>query len=307
VNAIEGSEKLDAWTVLSESNPSPKPGHIHIIVVTQLDSETEHQPIFMMTDPSQGTFPAIPTRSVLERRKLCNALFSKPPSTTGQPVEFKKLQSRSPPAFFFNRPPEAAAVTPLTLLHRVFGEFVHDCDTLRPTREDNQFVLRVWREMSRFFKEEKDRAAAFRCLLADYGIDMAASAIGPYKTDGDLRIKELCFAILEAKPELASGQADPLFQAASYYVASMRLTSENYPNARLPCILIYLFGQLQGIWLCRTFSDMHAQGLISGLQAQSTQMVPDCKFSVLFCLYFGMRPTSRCTKGLPGVLVLSGT
>jgi hypothetical protein len=307
VNAFEDSEKLDAWTVLSESNPSPKPGHIHIIVVTQRDSETGHHPIFMMTDTSQGTFPAIPTGSVLDRRRLCNAFFSKPPSTTGQPAEFRKLQSRSPPAFFFNRPPEAAAVTPLTLLHPVFGKFVQDCDTLCPTPEDNQFVLTVWREMSGFFKEEKDRAAAFRRLLAGYGIDMAVSAIGSYQTDGDLRIKGLCFAIVEAKPELASGQADPLFQAASYYVASMRTTSEKYPNARLPSILIYLFGQLPSIWLCGTFSDMHVQGLISGLQAQSTQMVPVCKFSVLFCLYFGMRPTSRCTKGLPGVLVLSGT
>ena len=185
----------------------------------------------------------------MEMRRRCNALFSKPPSTTGQPAEFKKLQSRSPPAFFFNRPPEAATVTPLTLLHPVFGEFVHDCDTVRPTREDNEFVLTVWREMSGFFKEEKDRANAFRRRLAGYGIDMAASGIGSYQTDGDLRKKGLCFAILEVKTELASGQADPLFQAASYYVASMRETSEEYPNARLPSILIYLFGQLQSIYL----------------------------------------------------------
>jgi hypothetical protein len=57
--------------------------------------------------------------------------------------------------------------------------------------------------MSGFFKEEKDRAAAFRRLLAGHGIDMAASGIGSYQTDGDLRIKGLCFAILEAKTELA--------------------------------------------------------------------------------------------------------
>jgi hypothetical protein len=136
---------------------------------------------------------------------------------------------------------------------------------------------------------------------------MAASSIGSYHTDGDLRIKGLCFAILEAKKELASGQADPLFQAAAYYVASMRETSEKYPNARLPSILIYLFGQSQSILLRRLMSDIHVQELILGSQAQSTQMVPVCRFSALFCRYFGMRPTSRCTKGLPGVLALFGT
>ena len=56
---------------------------------------------------------------------------------------------------------------------------------------------------------------------AGYGIDMAASGIGSYQTDGNLCKKGLCFAILEVKTELASGQADPLFQAASYHCGNL--------------------------------------------------------------------------------------
>jgi hypothetical protein len=225
------------------------------------------------TDAIQGTFPANPTRSLIESRRLRNALFTKTPSTTGQLAKFKQLQSRSPPAFFFDRPPEAAAVTSLTLLHPAFGTFVHDCDTYCLTPEDNQLVVTLWRKMSGFFKEEKDRAAAFWEALVDHGIDMAASGIGSYQTDGDMRIKGLCFAILEAKAELSSGLANPMFQAASYYVASMRKTSEKYSNAQLPNTLIYLFGQLQSIWLCGSLSDMPVHGLILGSEVQSTQII----------------------------------
>jgi hypothetical protein len=179
------------------------------------------------------------------RRKRNQRAADKPPSTTGIPKEFEKLQSApGGPLFAFYRPPSAVSTVPITLLHPVFGQFVDDRQNHIPTKEDNDFVLSLSREMSKFYIDEKARATEFRKILMEHGIMLAASEIegSLCRTDGDLRWKGLCYVILEAKNELGGGGAEPLFEALLYYLKSMRKRSEEEECPRLPCLIIYLSG-----------------------------------------------------------------
>jgi hypothetical protein len=222
-------------------------------------------------------------------RLRCNALLTKAPSTTGLPAEFRKLQSGETPIIFFNRPPDAASSTPLTLLHPIFGQFVHDCEALKPTAEDNAFVLELSLEMSHFYSDEERRATAFRSILARYGIDLTPGGIGKFTTDGDLRKEGRCYFILEVKPELGSGGCDPLLQAVAYYVASMKQLSESPAHPRLPGFLLYLIGMFIEIFIVApsrymAFLKVH----ILVLLAQFIPTDRDYRFFVLFSLYVGM-------------------
>jgi hypothetical protein len=169
---------------------------------------------------------------------------SKAPSEQGKPKQFASDQRKSTPAFHFNRPPSTAATIPITLFESIFAQFQEDCEAYTPTAKDHAFVLKLSLSMSGFYDDEEKRAAQAREDVGTYGLDFLAAAIGAYMTDGDLRWKEFCYALLEYKGEIGAGGADPPFQAIWYYVAFMRpLCAENI-FSNLPCFVLYAFGKL---------------------------------------------------------------
>jgi hypothetical protein len=179
------------------------------------------------------------------RRRRIERLPNKAPSTLGEPPEFKKYQRASDgPAFYFNRPPSAAGIIPVTLLHPIFGQFVDDCDTHMPTREDNTLVFALSKAMSEFYDNEDSRATEFRDILAAHGIEMRATRIEgtKYQTDGDIQMEFNRYTIAEVKGEIGSKGAEPLIQVGWYYQESTKKAAQDKGGSCLPCLLIYLFG-----------------------------------------------------------------
>ena len=82
-----------------------------------------------------------------------------------------------------------------------------------------------------------------------------------YTTDGDLRYRDMCYALLELKWEMGTLGAEPLFQAGWYYTASMREALSNLLS-NLPCFIIYIVGKHFKTCYCETkfykFTDLGA-------------------------------------------------
>jgi hypothetical protein len=97
--------------------------------------------------------------------------------------------------------------------------------------------------MSDFYDKEKGRAEQAREDFGAYGLEFLASQIDGYTTDGHLLWKTFCLAVIEFKPELCLGNADPLFEAAWYYVALTRDHLQGNLGSHLPCLILYAAGK----------------------------------------------------------------
>jgi hypothetical protein len=241
---LKDEELLSPVHRLSSIFPDPLPQrHLHIIIKLppgKSISSTSERPLLYKGD------------RVAEARKAWGSSVSQEaPSSGGQPKKFVAVQKKEKPAFAFNRPPTATATIPISLYHPIFGQFQDDCKTYAPTKRDHDFVLKFSHSMSNIYANEGDRADQARKDFANYGLDFLPAGIGKYWTDGDLRYKGICFALIEAKAELSTGGAEPLFEAAWYYSAFIRNNFDE-TRSRLPCFILYLAGELP-----RFFSRIH--------------------------------------------------
>jgi hypothetical protein len=170
----------------------------------------------------------------------------KAPSSQGTPAQFAALQLRLEKLVFCNRPFTTAAPIPVTLLHRVFGEFVDDCRR-EQTREDNLFTWKLSEEMSKWFGDENDRRKAFHTLLDDYGLRLTRTKIAgtAFETDGDMSVGGHRYVIFELKNEISSGGAEPFAQAILYYLESNRddAVKAKHKGSNFPCLLVVVFGE----------------------------------------------------------------
>jgi hypothetical protein len=146
--------------------------------------------------------------------------------------------------FCCNRPPSAAAAIPITLLHPIFNEFKADCETHKPTREDNTLALELSNAMSAFFSNEKARQTEFIEILGRHGFQMAPTEIvgTSYCTDVDMRCNGFPYLIGELKDEMGSKGAEPVFRSAVYYTAHLRQQKRLNPRSPFPCLVLYLIG-----------------------------------------------------------------
>jgi hypothetical protein len=148
------------------------------------------------------------------------------------------------PALSFNRPPSAAATIPVTLLHPIFGQFVDDCAKCVPTPDDNNLVLELSYEMSKFYEKESDRGSMFIDILSEHGIRLSNSDFdrAAHTAKVKVRHEDIYYVVGDTGNEYFGG-ADPLLRAVSHYVYSVKKLSEDDVDARLPCLLIYMFGK----------------------------------------------------------------
>jgi hypothetical protein len=202
----------------------------------------------VMRRTEQGSLPTVGVTEIsIARHRWAQSFPKDAPSTLAEPSNYFQAQVRrlsSEPLWYFSRPPEAAALTPVTLLHPVFGTFLDECMTHVPTRSDNQLVLRLSHEMSQYYTNEERRMSAFRAILESYGLVLEAATIPntSYRTDGHLRLRGRFVLLVEGKNEFGAKGAEPIFQALSYY-SSMVINSANNSNDRYPMFIIYLVGE----------------------------------------------------------------
>lgn len=187
---------------------------------------------------------------------------SKPPSSQGKANTFSKGQitGQHSPIFYFNRPPTAAPITPLPLLHSAFGKFVDDCESYVPTKEDNRLVCDLSFEMSGFFDNEDARMSKFREVMNRHGFDLTAAQVEgtKYQTDGDTRIGGFCVLVVEGKVEIAASGAEPLFQGAQYYLEFVRNKARESKHS-FPCFILYVFGEYSRL-ICFHFGSETSEG-----------------------------------------------
>jgi hypothetical protein len=102
--------------------------------------------------------------------------------------------------------------------------------------------------MVEVYTREEDRCRAFRETCEVYGLPLRAAAVGPapYQTDGDLRSHTAMLLVTEGKNEWHSLNADPVLQAALYYITAVKWVTEDEFNDDIsPCLLVHYVG-----WWC---------------------------------------------------------
>jgi hypothetical protein len=105
--------------------------------------------------------------------------------------------------------------------------------------------------MSGFYENEDKRKKQVLADFQDYDLNFIAAMIAGYTTDGDMRWRDMFYALLELKWEIGALGAEPLFQAGWYYTASMREALSNLLS-NLPCFIIYIVGEHFKTFYCET-------------------------------------------------------
>lgn len=145
--------------------------------------------------------------------------------------------------FDYGRPIRPESI-PLALLHEVFGQFMEDVKTYKPTRADNKFMEDLRGNMVQLYDDEQSRTTAFRTLfeqnIPGFRLD-AAMVGGGYISDGHYRLGDFHLVFTEGKNELDGMSTDPLLQAAMYYIQGLEARKE-LPDP-FPCLLIYYAGK----------------------------------------------------------------
>lgn len=202
-------------------------------------------------DEDRERFSISREKNTLEARR---AYLDKKPRRVSPSQEklqdFSRNQEKPEPDFHFDRPSNAAASIPVTLLHSVFGKFIDDCDSYTPTKEDYALTLEISCAMSKFYTNNDKRMSAFREIMNKHGFDIRASAVegNDLQTDGDTRFGGLCPLIVVGEVEIGATGVEPLLKGAHYYLESCRGKAGEI-NALFPCIVLYVFGG-SSIFVC---------------------------------------------------------
>ena len=150
-----------------------------------------------------------PKQVAIARQLFCKLRSAKPPSTGAKPREFRKGQEKAP--INCNRPLDGVKALPLRLTHPVFGNFMDDCNSFKPTPEDKKFLNEFVVAMSRIYDVEKDRQTILE-LFRTPGIVMQPNKIigTEYTTDGSSFFDgHLLYALAELKNEICSTNSEP--------------------------------------------------------------------------------------------------
>jgi hypothetical protein len=101
-----------------------------------------------------------------QRRAYCYAIEdSDPPWYAAQQAISTSKQGQT-----VYRPRELADLVPLTLLERIFAQFVDDCQNYQPTDEGNRFVRELSEKMCFFYPDKYSEMDIFKKVLDSYGI-----------------------------------------------------------------------------------------------------------------------------------------
>jgi hypothetical protein len=208
------------------------------------------------------------------RQKHSVLYGSAPPSTRGNVTEFKKLQEKTAEPYAYCNRPYSASNIPVTLLHPLLANFVDDCDTYQPKKDDNAFVSDLTEKMSLLDVPERIRRDEFiECFHTYTGVRLyPADIIGThYSTDGHAMVDKYPYIITEAKAELSGTSAEPSLQALLYYHEFVKyLNRQSHQSARstLPCLVIFYLGKPTSV------TDVLVQYQLTGLSQEQPSDSP---------------------------------
>ena len=179
------------------------------------------------------------------RRRFLEVHHAEAPSVGSQPKIFEEKQATDA-KILCSRPPgtSQALPIPLTLLHPIFAKFVDDCEHPQPSRQINQFTLKLAESMSKFYSDDKARTKELKLLFSDLGIDLQTiriTGIG-YEMDAALvKGNKFLLACGEVKND-AANNVDPFLQAILYYLEQTRGVAATFPSSILPAMLLICAG-----------------------------------------------------------------
>ena len=157
----------------------------------------------------------------------------KAPSTEADTSRFAKRQMYSDQTIFCGRPYSNYQAIPPTLLCPQFSQFMVDLDSCTPSTSDIEFFYQLSHEMSDIIGEA-ERNNVFINIMRKHGFpDFSKTFIGKYHNDGTLEVrinqlgKSAIYLVLEVKNELGKGGAEPMVQAALYWLESIRPFAED--------------------------------------------------------------------------------
>ena len=146
--------------------------------------------------------------------------------------------------------PDALEVTPITLLHPIFGKLADDMDGIVPGKSDYEFADKLAESMSKFFATEADRVRKFNKIFADHGLKIADTKIddSTIASDGGLKHHHLQLIIAEGKNEPGMTDSDSFFQVLFYYCRRLASSYERNEHgmlrrSRRPSVLILYNGK----------------------------------------------------------------
>jgi hypothetical protein len=148
---------------------------------------------------------------------------------------------------------DTAKTLPLRLSHPVFGNFIDDCESFKPTSAGKMFLNQFVEAMSKIYDMEKDRQTAILELFLTAGIVMQPNKIigTDHTTDGSsFSAGRLLYVLAELKNEVCSTNCEPYLQAVLYFLEATRKYAFEYPNSGLPCIILLIFGMSLGLAYC---------------------------------------------------------
>ncbi|KAJ8583479.1 hypothetical protein M405DRAFT_799244, partial [Rhizopogon salebrosus TDB-379] len=190
-----------------------------------IDDSLEHRLSSFNLDPKQplspavrmfGMFPKFPEYKHLhiviqrpdpssvanQRRAYCYAIEdSDPPWYAAQQAISTSKQGQ-----IVYRPRESEDLVPLTLLNRIFAQFVDDCQNYQPTDEDNRFVRELSEKMCFFYPDKYSGMDIFKEVLDSYGISSQCA------TDEQVSGK-IAAVVVKGEGDFGSGDTE----AISYY------------------------------------------------------------------------------------------
>ena len=207
-----------------------------------------------VNDAERGSDTLSPlSAATLERIREAIIIKRNPetPSQQARPKKFEELQKDDKIFFGCSRPPKREPAVPLALLHPVFGRFVDNAKTIVPKSEDYAIAQTLREEMCGFFVNEDKRRQALIDILRGYDLEIYPGPVGGSRkeTDGHILIKKHPKLIVEMKNEIASGNAEPSFQAVLYYDTFI-LQNKLWEDATTchPCFVIFLAGESQSLF-----------------------------------------------------------
>ncbi|TFK63726.1 hypothetical protein BDN72DRAFT_775561, partial [Pluteus cervinus] len=142
------------------------------------------------------------------------------------------------------RPPGCESLTPLSLLHPIFGEFLDDCQKHEPTVGDAALARDFVTEMGKIHRDELTRQTALKELLDKHNIHTNEIELTNSRYGAGLTVTSPggTSAIGEINNDIGSTGAEPLFQASLYYLEATQRKALEVTHSALPCILVLVFG-----------------------------------------------------------------
>ena len=274
---ISGSEgnsdatriRLHPLQSLKEVFPKPLPSrHVHIII----EDDPGTCPVVARFPPltwlSEGLLEEFTPNSLTRfctlqqnqigaaRKQFCALRLTAFPSAEAEPEVFKRGQQKA--IINCNRPYDTAKTLPLRLSHPVFGQFMDDCKSFKPTTEDKAFIYKFVEAMSKIYDMEKDRQTAILDLFGTAGIDMQPNRIvgTDYMTDGSSLVAgRLLYVLAELKNEIGSTASEPYLQAVLQFLESTKEYASEYLDSGLPCMILLIFGMFAWTYISCTHTN----------------------------------------------------